>query len=76
MNGRGQLYMNIGITLVLGFYSICGAIYSEAIKPDYERNWTFLALNIFFALTVLTWAVAALFKAYSLSRDDRVSDQR
>ena len=68
--------MNVGITLMLGFYGICGAVYSEFLKPDYERSGMLLAVNFLFALMMLTSVVAALIKAYSCFENDRVSEHR
>jgi hypothetical protein len=70
MNGKGQFLMNLAITLTFGLYGVVGALTSELLKPEFERNGAYLAILLTFGLMLLSAAATLLGQAYTNIRDD------
>jgi hypothetical protein len=73
MNGKGQYYLNIAITLVIGTYGIIGALYSEMLKPQSESNGWAIAFDTTGIMILVVFVHYMLKKSYANIVDDRES---
>ncbi len=70
MNSRGQLLLNLGITLAFGLYGVISATYTEMIKPRYEWSGRLIAFDMLIALVLATIIGLVIGAAFKNSKDD------
>jgi hypothetical protein len=71
VNGKGQFYLNLAITLMFGFYGVVGALFSELTKPDFERRGYVLATEVTICLALAAGIIDLLLRSRSSIKDDR-----